>query len=111
MHAALTARRAAAPAADAAFIDADIALHASVVAAAHNPVLTDLFGEFVPALREGLVALLDLVDIHREESDHGDAAHEALVLAVESGDPEEAERVALAELEATFGRLKGRGRA
>ncbi|GGS09921.1 GntR family transcriptional regulator [Streptomyces aureoverticillatus] len=111
MHAALTARRAAAPAADAAFIDADIALHASVVAAAHNPVLTDLFGEFVPALREGLVALLDLIDLHQEESDHGDAAHEALVLAVEAGDPEEAERVALAELEATFGRLTGRGRA
>lgn len=109
MHAALAARRAAAPAADAAFIDADIALHASVVAAAHNPVLTDLFGEFVPALREGLIALLDLIDIHRAESDHGDEAHEALVRAVEAGDPEAAERVALAELRATFGKLTGIG--
>ncbi|MFD9910869.1 FadR/GntR family transcriptional regulator [Streptomyces sp. NPDC059063] len=109
MRGALAARRAAAPGGDAAFIDADIALHATVVAAAHNPVLTDLFGEFVPALREGLVGLLDLVDVRREEVDHGDAAHEALVRAVESGDEDEAERVARAELEVTLGRLVGCG--
>ncbi len=108
MHAALAARRAAAPGGDAAFVDADIALHATVVAAAHNPVLTDLFAEFLPALRQGLVGLLELIDVRREETDHGDAAHEALVRAVEAGDPDTAERTARAELEATLGKFARR---
>lgn len=50
---ALAGRRAAGRADNAAFVDADIALHAAVVAAAHNPVLTSLFTQFVPALRRG----------------------------------------------------------
>ncbi|GGU99549.1 FadR/GntR family transcriptional regulator [Streptomyces spectabilis] len=109
MRGALAARRRAAGGGDAAFVDADIALHATVVAAAHNPVLTDLFAQFVPALRQGLIDLLDLIDVRREESDHGDEAHEALVRAVESGDGDAAERVARAELEVTLGRLVDRG--
>jgi hypothetical protein len=55
----------------AAFVDADIALHAAVVAAARNPVLTDLFGEFVPALREGLIEMLDLVGIREHDPHRG----------------------------------------
>lgn len=105
MRDALEGRRATASAGDAAFIDADIALHAAVVAAARNPVLTDLFAEFAPVLREGLISLLDLIDVRTEETNHGDAAHAALVRAVEARDAEEAARVAQAELQDTLGRL------
>ncbi|WP_409059799.1 FadR/GntR family transcriptional regulator [Streptomyces sp. SYP-A7185] len=108
MREALEGRRAAASASDAAFVDADIALHAAVVAAAGNPVLTDLFAEFSPVLREGLINLLDLVDLRTEEANHGDAAHAALVRAVEARDAEEAARLAQAELQDTLGRLLSR---
>ncbi|MFI7344309.1 FCD domain-containing protein [Streptomyces sp. NPDC050085] len=86
-------------------MDADIALHAAVVAAAHNPVLTDLFGEFAPALRQGLIALLGLVDVRQAEDDHGDAAHTQLVEAVAAGDAEGAGRAAREELAAIQGKL------
>lgn len=53
LDAAMAARRAASGWGDAEFVDADIALHRAVVAAAHNPVLTDLFGEFAPRCGRG----------------------------------------------------------
>lgn len=53
MRAALELRRTAAGADHAAFVDADIALHAAVVDAAHNPVLTDLFTEFALPCAKG----------------------------------------------------------
>ncbi len=106
MRAALDGRRAAAAEADAAFVDADIALHAAVVAAARNPVLTDLFGQFMPALRQGLIDLLELLDVRREEADHGEAGHTDLVRAVEARDAEEAARVAHAELRETLRLLR-----
>ncbi|MFD4629680.1 FadR/GntR family transcriptional regulator [Streptomyces sp. NPDC058284] len=105
MRAALAGRGAAAAKGDAAFVDADIALHAAVVAAARNPVLTDLFAEFAPALREALVDLLELTGVRAEEANHGDAAHADLVRAVEAMDAEEAARVAQAELQATLRKL------
>ncbi|KUN45290.1 hypothetical protein [Streptomyces olivochromogenes] len=40
-----------------------------MVASARNPVLTDLFGEFVPALREGLIEMLDLVAVADGDAD------------------------------------------
>nr|WP_307805069.1 FCD domain-containing protein [Streptomyces sp. VRA16 Mangrove soil] len=106
MRAALDARRAAAGGPGDAFVDADIALHTTVIAAAHNPVLTDLFAEFAPALRQGLLDLLDLVDVPRAERDHGDAAHAGLVDAVVAQDAETAGRVAREELEAVLGKLR-----
>ncbi|MEU1144945.1 FadR/GntR family transcriptional regulator [Streptomyces sp. NPDC005863] len=109
MRAALDGRRAAAAGADAEFVDADIALHAAVVAAAHNPVLTDLFAQFTPALRTGLVDLLELTDVRAAEANHGDAAHAALVDAVETRDAERAARVAQEELEATLAVLRAQG--
>ncbi|MBM7171492.1 FadR family transcriptional regulator [Streptomyces sp. G44] len=107
MRAALDGRGAAAAEGDAAFVDADIALHEAVVAAARNPVLTDLFAEFMPALRQGLIDLLELIDVRREEADHGAASHAELVRAVESKDAEGAARVAQAELQATLRLLLG----
>ncbi|MER7395308.1 FCD domain-containing protein [Streptomyces sp. NPDC000151] len=105
LRTALEARRAAAAGADAAFVDADIALHAAVVAGAHNPVLSDLFAEFVPALRNGLIDLLDMVGLRTDEPNHGDESHAALVRAVERGDGDAAARTLQAELEQTLARL------
>ncbi|MBX6381379.1 MAG: FadR family transcriptional regulator [Microbispora sp.] len=107
LRAALEARRAAARGDDAAFVDADIALHAAVVAAAHNPVLTDLFAEFVPRLREGLIALVDLLGLRADDPNPGDDTHAAFVEAVERGDAEAAGHVLQAELEQTLDRLRG----
>ncbi|MFG2778337.1 FadR/GntR family transcriptional regulator [Streptomyces prunicolor] len=103
MERALEARRAAAGADDVAFVDADIAFHAAVVAAARNPVLADIFGQFTPVLREGLVELLALTELRAHDPNTGDAAHEALVRAVAEGDAETAAEVLRAELEDPFG--------
>ncbi|MFG2670988.1 FadR/GntR family transcriptional regulator [Streptomyces sp. NPDC048445] len=106
LDAALTARRAAGEGPDDGFVDADIALHRAVLAAAHNPVLTDLFAEFAPALRQALIDLVELTGLRREDPHHGDAAHRALVTAVVAGDAEAAGRAAQAELEKTLARLR-----
>ncbi|MGI5208428.1 FadR/GntR family transcriptional regulator [Spirillospora sp. CA-108201] len=92
-----------------AFIDADIALHAAVVAAAHNPVLADLFAGFVPVLRDGLLDLASLVDVRAADDAHGRAAHAGLVEAVRAQDPAAARDAVRAELDRTLtGLLQGR---
>lgn len=73
-----------------------------MVAAAHNPVLTDLFTEFTPVLRTGLVELLALTGLRTRDPNTADAAHEALVRAVADGDAEGAAEVLRAELEDPF---------
>ena len=110
IDAALARRRAAAdlPLPDDAFADADIALHAAVVAAAGNPVLTALFEQFVPPLREGLVELLRLLG-RAYDRDPGDDAHAALAEAVRARDGERADAV-LAEEIANTRRLLQRAR-
>ncbi|WP_327295579.1 MULTISPECIES: FCD domain-containing protein [unclassified Streptomyces] len=103
---ALEGRRAAASGADdAAFVDADIALHAAVVASAHNPVLTDLFARFAPVLREGLIELVELLGLRGHDPNHGDEPHAALVAAVRRGDADAAGRILQAEISATVGLL------
>jgi DNA-binding FadR family transcriptional regulator len=99
---ALAGRRAAATSSDADFVDADITFHAAVVAAAHNPVLADLFREFTPVLREGLVELLALTGLREEDPNTADEAHAALVRAVADGDAERAAEILRAELEDPF---------
>ncbi|WP_328916984.1 MULTISPECIES: FadR/GntR family transcriptional regulator [unclassified Streptomyces] len=106
LDAALAARRQAADGDDAAFVEADIALHSAVVAAAGNPVLTDLFAEFAPALRAGLVHLIDLLDLRERDPNPGDATHSSLVEAIRSGDPEAASRALNAELTPILSRLR-----
>ncbi|MGW0795356.1 FadR/GntR family transcriptional regulator [Streptomyces sp. NPDC002692] len=108
---ALAGRRAAAAGDDVAFVDADIALHAAVVAAAHNPVLTDLFAEFTPSLREGLIEMLALVGVRAHDPGTGDAAHAALVRAVADGDGAAAGEVLRGDLERTWTLLREGGRA
>ncbi|MES5821304.1 FCD domain-containing protein [Streptomyces sp. RG80] len=103
---ALARRRDAANASDAAFVDADIALHAAVVAAAHNPVLTGLFTEFVPVLRQRLGDLVELLDLRAGDPNHGDDGHAALVDAVARGDAEGAGRALGEELRRTLAQLR-----
>ncbi|MEU5212790.1 FCD domain-containing protein [Streptomyces sp. NPDC020742] len=109
LRSALEGRRtAAATGDDAAFVDADIALHAAAVDAAHNSVLTDLFREFAPALRQGLIDLVELLGLRDEDPQHGDARHAALVEAVAAGDGDAASRTLEEEFEATLRQLAQR---
>jgi DNA-binding FadR family transcriptional regulator len=108
VRAALEGRRTAAAGGDAGFVDADIALHEAVVAAAHNPVLAGLFTEFVPVLRAGLMTLLDLTRLREEDPDAGDDTHTALVDAIAEGDAERAAAAVSAELEETLELLRQR---
>ncbi|WP_069765661.1 FadR/GntR family transcriptional regulator [Streptomyces sp. LUP47B] len=102
MERALEGRRAASASSDAAFVDADITFHAAVVAAAHNPVLADLFSEFTPVLREGLIELLALTAMRDDDPNTAEEAHAALVRAVADGDAEGAAEILRAELEDPF---------
>ncbi|GAA3070350.1 FadR/GntR family transcriptional regulator [Streptosporangium carneum] len=103
---ALAGRRDAALGDDEAFVAADVALHAAVVAAAHNPVLTDLFAAFEPALRRGLVDLVRLLPLRDDRPDPGDDAHAALVEAVRRGDAPEATRIMREEVELNLSLLR-----
>ncbi|MFG2289427.1 FadR/GntR family transcriptional regulator [Streptomyces sp. NPDC048595] len=105
LHTAMDRRRQAANASDAEFVDADVALHAAVVAAAHNPVLTGLFAEFVPVLRKGLIDLVELLNLRAGDPNHGDAGHAALVDAIARGDAEAAGRSLREELTRTLAQL------
>ncbi|WP_031224214.1 FadR/GntR family transcriptional regulator [Streptomyces roseochromogenus] len=103
---AMDRRRHAAAGTNAEFVDADISLHAAVVAAAHNPVLTGLFTEFLPSLRKGLVDLLELAGLRAADPHDGEDSHAALVDAVARGDADAAGDILRTELEQTLARLK-----
>jgi DNA-binding FadR family transcriptional regulator len=61
-------------------VDADMAFHRTVLAAAHNEVLTELFDAFVPRVRTAMVQMLRVRPLSSEEADH--AAHAELVEAI-----------------------------
>jgi DNA-binding FadR family transcriptional regulator len=105
---ALSQRRTAASGSNVEFIDADIALHTAVVAAAHNSVLTGLFADFVPVLRQGLIDLVELLDLRSDDPNHGDDGHAALVAAIVERDAETAGRTVRSELEQTLAQLQAR---
>ncbi|MEW2357766.1 FCD domain-containing protein [Spirillospora sp. NPDC029432] len=105
MDAALAGRRAAAGGPAEPFVDADIAVHRAVVAAARNPLLTDLFAQFVPVLRDGLLELVRIIDVRAHEEPGADA-HAALVEAVRDRDPAAAGRAIGAELARTLAHLQ-----
>ncbi|MFF3857221.1 FadR/GntR family transcriptional regulator [Micromonospora sp. NPDC002575] len=102
LHGALARRHAAATAGDAEFVAADIVLHEKVVAAAHNPVLTGLFTEFVPVLRQRLLDLMELLDLRADDPNHGDEGHAMLVGAIAEGDAEAAGKALRDELTQTL---------
>jgi DNA-binding FadR family transcriptional regulator len=79
-------KRAAASAPDDWYIEADMAFHRAVVAAAHNAVLTELFDSFAPRIRRAMIDMLKLDDRHRHR--HDQAAHAAIAEAIRLQDPD-----------------------
>ena len=77
-------------------VDADLAVHRSIVAAAGNEILLGIFDSFVPRLREAMVDMLRLKGAWGDAADQ--AVHEALVEAIASGEPDRAREVCRAHL-------------
>ncbi|MGH3582181.1 MAG: FadR/GntR family transcriptional regulator [Mycobacterium sp.] len=69
-------------------VDADMAFHRAVIAAAHNDVLIQLFDAFLPRLRTAMIDMLRIAPVKSEESDH--ACHQELVDAIAARSPEAA---------------------
>ncbi|MDH6677213.1 DNA-binding FadR family transcriptional regulator [Rhodococcus sp. LBL1] len=99
MRRALELRADAADAPDREFVDADIAVHRAVVAAAHNPVLSELFETFVPRLADAMTEMIALLDLRHRDTEPNADEHAALVDAIAAGDVEGAARVSRAHLE------------
>ena len=89
-----------------AFVDADLAVHRAVIAAAHNPVLDDVFASFTTALRDALLDLVRDEDL-RTPADHDDSthAHHDLVAAIRAGDPAAAVLATRHNVEETLAQL------
>ncbi|WP_105566939.1 FadR/GntR family transcriptional regulator [Microbacterium halophytorum] len=65
-------------------VDADTAFHRAIVAAAHNPILLDLFDGFTPRLRQ---AMIDMLRIRGEYGGDDDQhTHASLTEAITRGD-------------------------
>ncbi|WP_430334281.1 FadR/GntR family transcriptional regulator [Rhodococcus sp. ACT016] len=100
MRRALDLRAAAAAASDRAFVEADAAVHRSIVAAAHNPVLSELFETFVPRVADAMVEMIGLLGLRDRDTEPNSDEHAALVDAIAAGDIELAARISRAHLEA-----------
>ncbi|WP_072802102.1 FadR/GntR family transcriptional regulator [Rhodococcoides yunnanense] len=93
MSAALEERHHSSQRSDVEFVDADIAFHESVIDAAHNPVLSDLFATFVPRLRESLTTYTREI-LAREPGAEPDVdVHRALLIAITARNAAEAGHV------------------
>lgn len=69
----------------ASLVDSDTAFHRTIVAAAHNPILLELFDSFTPRLRD---AMIEMLRLHREFGDDADHdAHAELLSAIARRDP------------------------
>ncbi|MFF1541973.1 FadR/GntR family transcriptional regulator [Microbacterium sp. NPDC058269] len=62
-------------------VDADTTFHRTVVAAAHNPVLLDLFDSFTPRLREAMVEMLRIRREFGDDADHDAHADQVQAIA------------------------------
>ncbi|MGK5673310.1 FadR/GntR family transcriptional regulator [Micromonospora sp. URMC 106] len=71
-------------------VDADMAMHRTVVAAAHNNVLLELFDGFAPRVRQAMIDMLNLLPARTpcdsDESGNDQEAHAALVQAIADRD-------------------------
>ncbi|WP_214109233.1 FadR/GntR family transcriptional regulator [Acrocarpospora catenulata] len=65
-------------------VDADMAFHRTVIVAAHNDVLVEMFDSFVPRVRRAMVDMLRIRPLASPEADH--AAHADLVTAIADRD-------------------------
>ncbi len=66
-------------------VDADMAFHRAVIAAAHNDVLIQLFDAFLPRLRLAMIDMLKIRPIASEPCDH--VLHQQLADAIVARDP------------------------
>ena len=73
------------------YVDADMRFHRSIVLAADNPVLLELFDSFVPRLRQAMIGMLRLDGNLCEDVDH--AAHAELTEAIAAREAEAAHRL------------------
>ncbi|MFK3678741.1 FadR/GntR family transcriptional regulator [Microbacterium sp. NPDC090218] len=62
-------------------VDADTAFHRTIVVAAHNPVLLDLFDSFTPRLREAMIEMLRIRREFGDDADHDAHAEQADAIA------------------------------
>lgn len=85
------------------YADADAALHRSIVAASHNPVLLDLFDAFLPRVRHVMVTLMRVGEDPSSPEDH--ASHAAVVEAIAQRRAGEAALASRTHLEAVKERL------
>lgn len=86
-----------------ALVDADTAFHRAIVAAAHNPILAELFDGFTPRLRQAMLELLRFRADHTDDADH--ELHAELARAIASRDAHRAmdlSRSHLLELKQAF---------
>jgi DNA-binding FadR family transcriptional regulator len=102
LHARLAGRERA-RGADARFVEADLAFHRSVVAAAHNPLLAEMFDSFAAVLREALIAIRADQAV---QSAGSDAAHARLAAAIEAGDAAAAAQATHDHLDPTAANLR-----
>lgn len=63
-----------------AHVDADTGFHRSIVVAAHNPILAELFDGFTPRLREAMIEMLRIRGEFDDAADHD--AHARLADAI-----------------------------
>jgi DNA-binding FadR family transcriptional regulator len=84
-------------------VDADTALHRSIVTAAHNPILTELFDGFVPRSRQAMIEMLRIAASFGSDADHD--AHARLLDAIARRDGREAAELSRAHLLAMKERL------
>lgn len=73
-------------------VDADIIFHRSVVVAAHNQILTELFDSFTPRSRQAMIDLLRMRGEFGDDIDH--EAHTLVLDAIASRDPARAAALA-----------------
>ncbi|MEC3918404.1 FadR/GntR family transcriptional regulator [Nocardia sp. CDC160] len=91
---------------DEVFIAADLAFHRAVVAAAHNPLLDQIFGSLANTrLPEALRDLIDDVDAGPGIAGVSDA-HVALAEAIRAGDPQAAAAATEANVTVTLRALR-----
>lgn len=82
-----------------AYVDADTAFHRSVVAAAHNDVLIELFDGFVPRSRRAMIDMLRIRGAHSAAGSDQDE-HAQLADAIERQDAASARELSRAHLTA-----------
>jgi GntR family transcriptional regulator, transcriptional repressor for pyruvate dehydrogenase complex len=88
---------------DPSFVEADLAFHRSVVAAAHNPLLAEMFDSFSAVLREALIVIRSDQAV---QSAVADAAHARLAAAIEAGDADAAAQATHDQLDSTAANIR-----